>query len=100
MASNRYTYTTILKKNDGKRYLSSTIYPKIKPNDNDIYIIVDTADRLDLLAYKYYSNTEYYWIIAVANNINNGDMYLEGGTQIRIPSDLVTILKDFEKINK
>ena len=100
MASNRYTYNTILKKRDGKRYMSSTIYPKIKPNNDDIYIIVDTTDRLDLLAHKYYNNPQYYWIIAVANNINNGDMYLEGGTQIRIPTDLVTILKDFEKINK
>lgn len=80
--------------------MSSTIYPKIKPNNDDIYIIVDTTDRLDLLAHKYYNNPQYYWIIAVANNINNGDMYLEGGTQIRIPTDLVTILKDFEKINK
>lgn len=100
MASNRYTYSTVLKKRDEKRYLSSTIYPKIKPNDNDIYIIVDNTDRLDLLAHKYYNKAEYYWVIAVANNINNGDMYLEGGTQIRIPSDLVTILRDFEKINK
>lgn len=100
MASNRYAYNTISKKRDGKRYMSSTIYPKIKPNNDDIYIIVDATDRLDLLAHKYYNNPQYYWIIAVANNINNGNMYLEGGTQIRIPTDLVTILKDFEKINK
>ncbi|MBM5787803.1 MAG: hypothetical protein FJ375_03685 [Pelagibacterales bacterium] len=100
MASNRYIYNTILKKRDEKRYLSTTIYPKIKPNNNDIYIIVDNTDRLDLLANKYYNNSEFFWIIAVANNINNGDMYLKEGTQIRIPSDIVTILRDFEKINK
>lgn len=100
MASNRYIYNRILKKRDEKRYLSTTIYPKIKPNNDDIYIIVDNTDRLDLLANKYYNNSEFFWIIAVANNINNGDMYLKEGTQIRIPSDIVTILRDFEKINK
>lgn len=100
MAANRYLYNSILKKTDGKRYLSSTIYPKIKPTDDDIYIIVDSTDRLDLLADKYYNNPQYYWIIAVANNINNADMFLEGGTQIRIPSNLGDILRDFEKINK
>lgn len=100
MAGNRYIYSNVLKTNSGNRYLSSTIYPRIKPNDNDIYIIVDGTDRLDLLANKYYQNPAYWWIIACANNINDGKMYVEDGTQIRIPNDIATILKDFEKINK
>jgi len=100
MSTNRYIYSNTLKTNSGKRYLSSTIYPKIKPNDNDLYIITDKTDRLDLLANKYYQNPNYWWIIAVANNINDGVMFITEGTQLRIPSDIPSILREFEKVNK
>jgi len=100
MASNRYLYNKVLKTKSGKRYLSSTIYPKIKPDDNDLYIITDISDRLDLLANKYYKNPSYWWIIAVANNINDGVMFVDEGTQLRIPNEIGKILSEFEKLNK
>lgn len=100
MASNRYLYNNVLKTKPGKRYLSSTIYPKIKPDDNDLYIVTDVSDRLDLLADKYYNNPAMWWIIAVANNINDGIMYVDEGTQLRIPNNISRILSDFEKLNK
>ena len=68
----RYTYNRILKeKETQKQYFESTIYPKVKPTDNDIYIISTQSDRLDLLASKYYGNSSYWWIISVANNLND-----------------------------
>lgn len=100
MASNRYLYNNVLKTKPGKRYLSSTIYPKIKADDNDLYIITDISDRLDLLANKYYNNPAMWWILAVANNINDGTMYVDEGTQLRIPNNISKILSDFEKLNK
>jgi hypothetical protein len=39
MAS-RYNYSKIIRTNETKKnYLESTIYPKIKATDNDLYII-------------------------------------------------------------
>jgi hypothetical protein len=100
MAS-RYQYTTELTTTNTKRkYLSSVIYPKIKATDNDMYIISESSDRLDILASKYYGDKSYWWIISIANNLNDASLHIQPGIQLRIPSDLSAILRDFEKLNK
>ena len=100
MAS-RYTYSKTLATDETKKqYLETTIYPKIKPTDNDVYIIAQFNDRLDLLADKYYGDKNYWWIIASANNLNDASLSIVPGTQLRIPSNLSKILNDLEKINK
>jgi len=55
-----------------------------KTSDIDIYIISKESDRLDLLAHKYYNDVTKWIYIAEANNIF-GTLYIEPGTQIRIP---------------
>jgi hypothetical protein len=98
---NRYQYTnTFTTKGTKKKYLSSIIYPKIKPSDDDLYIISESSDRLDILASKYYNDKTLWWIIATANNLNDASLSITPGTQMRIPSNLSKILNDFEKINK
>ena len=100
MAS-RYTYATNLTTTNTKRkYLGSVIYPKIKASNDDMYIVTDTADRLDILASKYYGDQTLWWIIATANNLNDASYSIEAGKQLRIPGNLAKILNDFEKINK
>ena len=99
--ANRYTYSTNLTtKNTKRQYLGSVIYPKIKASDDDIYIISDSSDRLDVLALKYYNDQSLWWIISVANNLNDASYSIEPGKQLRIPSNLNKIINDFEKINK
>ena len=98
--SSRYQYsTTLVNKYTKKKYLASVIYPKIKPNDNDMYIISQQSDRLDILASKYYGDSSFWWIIAVANNLNDASVSIEPGIQMRIPSNISKILNDLEKIN-
>jgi hypothetical protein len=98
---NRYQYsTTLTNKYTKKKYLGSVIYPKIKPNDNDMYVISQQSDRLDILASKYYNDQSLWWIIAIANNLNDASLSIEPGTQMRIPSNVSQILNDLEKINK
>ena len=97
----RYINSEVLKtKESKKQYLESTIYPIIKASDTDLYIISEKGDRLDLLANKYYGDTSLWWIIAVANNINDASFYVTEGLQLRIPSNVSKILNDLEKINK
>lgn len=99
--ANRYKYTNTRLETDTKReYLESTIYPKIKANDNDIYIVTQETDRLDLLANRYYGDSKMWWIIATANNINDATFYIEPGTQLRIPADTTKIMNDLTRINK
>jgi len=98
---NRYQYsTTLTNKYTKKKYLGSIIYPKIKPNNNDMYIISQQSDRLDILASKYYNDQSLWWIIAVANNLNDASLSIEPGTQMRIPSNVSKILNDLKKINE
>ena len=99
--ANRYQYTnTLTTRGTKKKYLSSIIYPKIKPSDDDLYIISEVSDRLDILASKYYNDKTLWWIIATANNLNDASLSITPGTQMRIPSNLSRILNDFEKINR
>ena len=100
MSSRYQNRKTLLKKDTKKRYLESTIYPKIKANDNDFYIISEAGDRLDLLANKYYNDKTKWWIIATANNINDATFYVEPGIQLRIPSDVNAVMNSLEKLNK
>ena len=98
---NRYTYTNTIKEPDtNKTYLETTIYPRVKPSDNDFYIISQAGDRLDMLAHKYYGNTNLWWIIAVTNNLNDANFFVEEGIQLRIPADVAKISADLKKINE
>lgn len=52
------------------------------------YLHTFTADeRLDLLAYQYYRNSEKFWLIADANSEMDPDDLLEPGRQVYIPPD-------------
>jgi hypothetical protein len=99
--ANRYSYTNTKKEQDTNiSHFESTIYPKIKPTDADFYILTDAGDRLDLLAKRYYDDPSMWWIIATANNLNDGNFYVPEGVQLRIPSDIQTILSNLQKSNR
>lgn len=53
--------------------------------ETDQYHTVADYDRIDLLAYKYYGDCSYWWIIAEANDISN-PLHLETGKRLRIPA--------------
>ena len=63
---------------------STTIYSSIPENDNDIYVITQTGDRLDLLAHQFYGDVNLWWYIAKANGLTF--MTVPTGTSLRIPA--------------
>ena len=82
-----------------KKVFKTTIYPKIKLNVNDIYIEARQGDRLDNIAYQYYKDVTLWWVIAQANHIGKGTMYIDPGVKIRIPNprfvfDIIRDLQD------
>lgn len=97
---NRYEKIEKLKTESGKRYKKTIQYPLMERNVNDIYIIGRQGDRIDNLAYKYYSDSKLWWIIARANNIGNGNLSVPIGEQIRIPSNHIGIVTEYNKLNK
>lgn len=96
MAS-RYENNKIKKLKNGKQVYRSKIYPDIPLKDSDIYIVTQTGDRLDSLAYEYYGNSTYWWIISTANNIHDAPLALKDGTVLRIPIDYVDIVNQMNK---
>lgn len=46
---------------------------------------VDERNRLDIIAYKYYQNATYWWLIAMVNDIIDPFIVVPG-TQLKIPS--------------
>jgi len=100
MADDRYDSTKIEKDKFGKRRYKTTIYPRIPKSKEDIYIISKDGDRCDTLAYRYYDNTDFWWIIAQANHIGKGTLRIPAGRQIRVPTDLSDIFSELEELNK
>jgi hypothetical protein len=99
-ATKRYDGVRVDKTSIGKQFYSSIIYPTIDPDPNDIYTMVYESDRLDLLAYKYYGDVRYWWIIAQANSLGKGSLYVTTDSRVRIPKNIDKIISDYETLNK
>ncbi len=97
----RYANTsTLLDDKRKRRYYAALIDPTIAPNSSDIYVITTIGDRLDLLSFKYYSEASFWWIIAAANpTLRKDSLYLEPGTQLRIPSDFQQVVAQLQSTN-
>jgi nucleoid-associated protein YgaU len=96
----RYDNATILKTTQGKSYLKGKFYPNIPLSESDNYVITTIGDRLDLLAYQYYRDSTLWWVISMANNnITKGLLYPEPGTQLRIPINISSVIREFNTFN-
>jgi len=86
----------------GTKYYVNVTYPEITPSASDIWVETEFGDRLDLLANQFYQDVTLYWIIACANpnKVNMGSLYLTEGTQLRIPTEIVSIVDSYNLINQ
>ena len=85
----------------GTVYYRNTKYPEIPLSENDIYVLTDFGDRLDLLANQFYSDVTLYWIIAAANpnEVSFGSLFVDEGTQLRIPVNISSIIDSYIELN-
>jgi len=95
----RYIQQYIITRYDGKRVFKTIQYPVIPVTDNDIYYIASEADRLDTIAFKFYKDVTYWWIIARANNLGHGSIGIPEGCQLRIPANPDSIISTFRSLN-
>ena len=58
------------------------------------------GDRLDLLANSYYEDPTLWWVIAQANHLGKGTLSISEPQRIRIPTELESILKSFEDLQR
>lgn len=87
LSTSRYKKTDILKDSEGVEFLESWRNIKISLNENDRFHQVGPGEknRIDIIAYNYYDNTTLWWVIALANNIDN-PFELKVGEVLRIPT--------------
>jgi hypothetical protein len=93
----RYTNNKTKKTFDGREVFKPKIFPNIPLSDTDVYVMTETGDRLDTLAYEYYEDASLWWIIAAANNIHDAPMGLKDGTILRIPLNYIQIENNFSQ---
>jgi len=84
------------------QYYRPNFYPEIPESVDDIWVITDFGDRLDLLANQFYEDVTLYWIIAAANpnKINFGSLFINEGTQLRIPANVNEVLRSYQILNE
>ncbi len=68
MSESRYEDCEILKEG-GKEYLGVRLPVEIPPRPDDRFHTVVTGDRLDVLAYRYLGNADFWWVICDSNEI-------------------------------
>jgi hypothetical protein len=95
----RYNTSNRLSSITGRKYYPTVKYPVIEEKLSDIYIIGSFSDRLDNLAWQYYKDPTLWWIIAEANSIGKGSLLVPIGKQIRIPTEITTILQEYTVLN-
>lgn len=96
----RYQNVKITKNSQlGEQFYANNFYPNIPVSDNDTYVITVMGDRLDLLAFDYYGDVTLWWVIASANSLPGDSLYVEPGTQIRVPSNLMAAINQYNFVN-
>lgn len=91
---NRYEYAK-LDNVTGRRAYASIRLVDIPKSYADRYIFSKEGDRLDLLAYEFYGDTQLWFILASANNLGKGTMLVPPGLQLRIPpNSIITTIND------
>ncbi len=83
----------------GSLYYTNNIYPEIDPTNTDYYVITTAEDRLDLLAFDFYQDSSLWWVIASANALPGDSIYPPVGIQLRIPTDIRTVLGSYNNAN-
>ena len=78
---------------------TSTAYPKIERQADDIFIETRIGNRFDNLAHEFYGDVTLYWIIAKANNLILGGISVEPGIRLRIPTNTDEIIQAFYNLN-
>ena len=97
----RYSTIPKTKGPEGNLMYKTVRYPEIPRNFSDTYVYVTDGDRYDTLALTYYKDASLWWIISIANATNTQNSLTPLiGAQIRIPSNPIPILAEFETMNK
>lgn len=95
----RYDFAKKTQNDNKKQVLATLSLPTIADQEDDVYIITNSTDRLDTLAFRFYGDSRYWWVIAVANNMGRGTIAVGAGVQLRIPTNPSTVIEQLQTNN-
>ena len=95
----RYQTSKQLKDENGKRRINTTIVPAVPESEQDTFIEVTSADRLDNIANNFYGDSNLWWVIASSNGLGKGSLIVEQNQLLRIP-DISSIQDLISNTNK
>lgn len=100
MARSRYSGNTII---DGHFYgtwrnpaVENGIDHKLIDGLVTVEHVVVSGERVDQIAARYYGESEYYWIVCLANEIMF-PLDISPGDKLRIPTDLKAVLDRLQR---
>tara|TARA_B100000902_G_C27286171_1_gene904546 strand:- start:486 stop:767 length:282 start_codon:yes stop_codon:yes gene_type:complete len=88
----RYNNTNKTKDKNNKLYYSPSFVSNIPLKDSDIFVPVSEGARFDMLAQRYYGDSNLWWIIAKANEMGKGKLGIDVTKKIRIPTEIDDII--------
>jgi nucleoid-associated protein YgaU len=71
---------------DGREFFDMLELPPLDPQVDDLQYEVQSNDRLDLLAHRFYDSAELQYVIAHANDIELWPTQVRVGSTLRIPA--------------
>lgn len=85
--TSRYARREIKTDRDGKQFITLKEPLNLQPAEGDIYVTIteELVQRPDLISFKAYGTTEYWWVIYEFNNISDPLFELTTGQILRIP---------------
>jgi len=75
-----------LVKEDDVEFWDVLDLPDIPVERDDLVHRVEGLERLDLLAHRYYKDARLWWVIAIANDMEETPTAMNIGSELRIPS--------------
>jgi|21_taG_2_1085346.scaffolds.fasta_scaffold127971_2 hypothetical protein len=82
----RYKNKIVTKDKETKnRHQNMPDYGDIPVHPQDLYIQANDGTRLDIISQQYYQSPKFWWVIALANKMGKGTLYVTPGYQLRIP---------------
>ena len=98
-SNNTYQAVLRLDSENKRRYYDSILDPEIPRSMDDIYVVTSVGERLDLLAWKYYTDASLWWIIAAANTAEQASLITQPGIQLRIPANKEQAIQLYNRVN-
>ena len=100
MGRSRYAGSKIIDSNHYGTWIDPTSRNPLGPSILDGVQTVDhrlsAGERLDTVAHRYYGDSDYWWVIALANRIQD-PFRLTVGSILRIPLDVRSILDKVQR---